>query len=243
VNSDSPRYAIYFAPELGDPWWTFGTQWLGSNPITGQRLHRFSVEGLKEADCERITEAPRFYGLHATLKPPFALAEGWTEKGLIALAQDFCRTRIGFELKRFAVRTLGDFIALRPTESSAEIGTLAAECVKVFDPFRRPMDANELHRRASPDLDPRQLELLHAWGYPYVFDQFRFHLSLTGALEPEVRELVASALAARCSTFPDRPVPVTGICVFSQPTRTTPFRFRWRVRWGGAVEAMGEETS
>ena len=237
MTPGTPRYAVYFAPEADDPWWAFGTRWLGSDPVTGQRLPRLPVEGLPEDTWERMTQAPRFYGFHATLKPPFALADGCSEAELVAQARDFCRTRTGFALKGLAVRFLGRFLALRPAASAPEIEALASDCVRAFDPLRRPMDPEELQRRAMPDLDARQRELLHAWGYPYVFDQFRFHLSLTGPLEPRLRERVAAALAERCAPLSDRPVPVTGICLFAQPARAVPFRLRWRVRWGGAVEA------
>jgi hypothetical protein len=133
---------------------------------------------------------------------------------------------------------LGDFLALRPPEPVPALDALAADCVKDLDALRRPMTPEELVRRESSGLTPRQRGLLHTWGYPYVFEQFRFHLSLTGRLEPERLESLTSVLASRWSPLTSRPVPVTGLCIFHQPARTEPFRLRWRVRWGGEVETL-----
>ncbi len=43
----------------------------------------------------------------------------------------------------------------------------------------------ELQRRRAANLTPRQEFLLMHWGYPYVLDEFRFHMTLTRRLPDE----------------------------------------------------------
>ena len=52
-------------------------------------------------------------------------------------------------------------------------------------PFARPPGAAELERRRKAGLSAAQEKMLLRWGYPYVLDEFRFHLTLTGRLQPE----------------------------------------------------------
>lgn len=51
-----------------------------------------------------------------------------------------------------------------------------------MDEFRAPLTDADIERRRSAGLTPRQDELMLEWGYPYVLEEFRFHLTLTGAL-------------------------------------------------------------
>jgi putative phosphonate metabolism protein len=235
----SPRYAIYFAPERDDPWWRFGIAWLGRDPESGERLTPPAIAAIPAAEWERMTDAPRVYGWHATLKPPFELAEGAAETDLIAAAQALARTRTGFALAGLSVQRLGRFVALRPDPPDGAILALAEACVREFEPLRKSLTSEELAVR-DRGLSARQREFLHTWGYPYVFDEFRFHMTLTGALEVGALERAAAGLTDLARPLEGRPVPVGGICIFQQPTRSTPFRLRWRIRWGGALEAVSE---
>ena len=65
------RYAIYFTPQgsLAEA----GAAWLGWDLARGRTVAHPDVAGL---DVAALTETPRKYGLHATIKPPFVLAEG-----------------------------------------------------------------------------------------------------------------------------------------------------------------------
>jgi hypothetical protein len=81
------------------------------------------------------------------------------------------------------VRRLGGFIAVVPTEPSAALADLAAATVAALDPFRAPPSEAELARRRKARLSDRQEALLMKWGYPYVMEEFRFHLTLTGRLD------------------------------------------------------------
>ena len=89
---------------------------------------------------------------------------------------------------------IGSFLALVPTEADARIGALAADVVQSFDAFRAPHTPDELARRQNHRLSPRQRENLERWGYPYVMEDFRFHMTLTGALGEATRMAAEAAL-------------------------------------------------
>ena len=236
-NSQNPeaRFAIYFAPEPDDPWWRFGVGWLGADPATGDRIQAPAVPGISRSMWEQITAGPRFYGWHATLKPPFQLDPGFTEEALITRLSDFARTRAPFALPGLSVQTLSGFLALRLTSPCPEIHQLADSCVKEFDDFRKPESPQESAKRDRAELTDRQRGMLKRWGYPYVLDEFRFHMTLTEKLGDAALPLFASALTRLAGTLPERKVPVTGLCVYYQPDRVTPFRLRWRIRWDGSA--------
>ena len=78
-----PRYALYFAPAAGSAWDRFGASWLGRSAHTGVSLAQPEIRGLDAARFRALTGAPRRYGFHATLKPPFRLAAGCTPDDLL----------------------------------------------------------------------------------------------------------------------------------------------------------------
>ena len=170
------RYALYFAPAATHPLWAAGCDWLGRDPASGAP----GAGGPHRAD-------PRRYGFHATLKPPFALRDGMTRPQLLAALSHFVDERAPFAMPRLAVAALGDFLALRPVDRDATaagqpLRALADDCVRLFDDFRRPPSPAEIARRLSAGLDERQRGNVDRWGYPHVFEHWRFHMTLTDSL-------------------------------------------------------------
>ncbi|MEL6681595.1 MAG: DUF1045 domain-containing protein [Pseudomonadota bacterium] len=170
------RFAIYYVPPDG-PLASFGATWLGWDILRGYAVPQFDMPGLDD-----ITMTPRKYGFHGTLKPPFRLNDGQTFESLqattTALAASLApATCTGLQLAR-----LGQFLALTPTGDLDSLGNLAAACVRELDAFRAPATDAELARRRKAGLSARQDALLIQWGYPYVFEEFRFHLTLSGKL-------------------------------------------------------------
>ena len=157
------RYAIYYTPPPETALARFGSAWFA-----------------RDALC---LDEPRRYGFHGTLKAPFRLAAGASEAGLLRAAESFAAERAAFSGPPPRLCVLAGFLALAPSKPFKEIGRLAADCVAVFDRFRAPASETELARRRRAGLSPRQEALLLRWGYPYVMDAFRFHLTLTGRLD------------------------------------------------------------
>lgn len=182
------RYAIYYAPQEHSPLWQFGCSVLGFDAASFRDVEYPSHAVFQDPAALAWTAAPRRYGFHATLKAPFHLAEGRTEDALKAKLATFAGDRRSFELP-LKLATFENFIALVAAEPSPGIERLADDCVRDFDDFRAPLTAAERERRHPDRLEPAQLEKLDRWGYPFVFEDFRFHMTLTGEipLEDQIR--------------------------------------------------------
>src|SRR5512145_2649151 len=124
-----PRYAIYFAPSERSSLWRLGCAWLGRDAQRDCALEQPRLDGLAPARVAQLTAAPRLYGFHATLKPPFALAPGCVAGELDAALARFAQRRAPFPLPPLEVGMLAGFIALLPIGASAALAALAGDCV------------------------------------------------------------------------------------------------------------------
>lgn len=205
------RYAIYYAPEPG-PFADAAARWLGWDPASGtvvaQPVHRFDLHG--------ATSDPRRYGFHGTIKPPFRLAEGHDVAGLQTGLADLARTLSGVTMPGLQFVNLEGFLALVPIGDPADLRDLAAIVVEGLDRFRAPPSTAEIARRRPHLLTPRQKALLVAFGYPYVMEEFRFHLTLSVALtEAEHAVLRPLAEAHFAGTVP-QPFRMKALCLFGE---------------------------
>lgn len=208
------RYAVYLAPKAG-PLAGFAAGWLGWDPACGAKVAHPELPGLPRPLAE-ITETPRKYGFHGTLKPPFALAEGQTEGALRAALADLAARQAPVTLPGLALAPLGRFLALVVQGDAAPLNALAAEVVRGLDRFRAPLTEAEMARRRLSRLSPRQAELLARWGYPYVLDQFRFHMTLTGKLSARDLDATRRVLEPVLAPLLPRPFVVTDLCLFGE---------------------------
>lgn len=206
------RYALYYAPPEGSALALLGASWLGWDAATGTALPHSKAP----VDVDRMTKTPRKYGFHGTLKPPFRLAEGQDVGGLDAAIRELCQGITPFDAPPLVLKAIGSFIALVPSAPCPELAELAGTFVGQLDPFRAPPSEIELARRQAKGLTPRQAEHLARWGYPYVFDTFRFHLTLTGALEPADQAAAFACLTPLTAPFAAEPMPVREVCLFQQ---------------------------
>ena len=217
------RYAIYFTPAQDDPLTVAAARWLGRDAFSGGRVAQGEEAPLSDETLREATADPRRYGFHATLKAPFELNAGCSFAALEeAVALLAAETR-AFTLPRLVLGRLGPFFALVPGEPSSTLQSFAGECVRRFEPFRAPLSAADLARRNPEKLLVKQRDYLESWGYPYVFDEFRFHMTLTGSLEPALAEALEPILKARFAAFLDKPLRIDGVALFIEPERGQPF--------------------
>lgn len=207
------RYGVYYAPPAGGGLARFGAAWLGWDAEAGAETAHPDVPGLPRPVAE-LTATPRAYGLHGTLKPPFRLVG--EEGALMRAVEDLAADAAAFEAPPLALRRLGSFLALTPSADSPALAALGAACVRELDGFRAPPTDAELAKRRANRLSARQEEMLARWGYPYVLDEFRFHLTLTGPLPPRQAEETRAALAPFLAPLVAAPTPVREVCVFAE---------------------------
>lgn len=189
------RHAVYWVPEPG-PLAAFGAAWLGWDLEAGRAVEPPDVPGLPRPLAD-LTAAPRRYGFHATLKPPFRLAPGRSEAELSAAVGGLATRLAPARADALRLAQVGHFLALVPDGDGRALGALAAEAVAALDAFRAPAPPEEVARRRAAGLSPIEEANLVRWGYPYVMDAFRFHVTLTGRLEPGEAGPVLALLGAR----------------------------------------------
>jgi len=218
------RYAIYFAPSPETLLWRAGCAWLGRDPHRDVPLNRPPVPGYSLQRLRLLTSSPALYGLHATLKAPFRLAEGHTPESLRNVLGRFAAQRSPITMPPLEVTELSRFLALCPVERCEALHALADDCVTVFDEFRRAPDAEELARRRATRLSPLEDALLQQYGYPYVLEAYRFHITLTERLDPADARTLRPWLSDFLSGALREPVVVDTICLFMQESPGTAFR-------------------
>jgi putative phosphonate metabolism protein len=227
-----PRYAIYYAADPGSALDRFGASLLGYDAYSGEALP--FPDGLPP-DWRELTQDPRKYGFHATLKAPMALATGRTEAQLVAACELFADAARPVPLIRPVVDSISDFIAVIPSEPSPELERLAADCTRAFDFFRAPLTPEDRERRNPTKLTTRQCEYLDRWGYPYVMEEFRFHMTLTGRLPAERRDGVVAMLRNRFAMIDLATLEIDRIALFRQDDAMSRFRIigHWPLRASG----------
>lgn len=217
------RYAFYFTPARDDRLTIAASAWLGRNAFGGEALPPPSVAALSPAEIAYHTAAARRYGFHATLKAPFTLAETESETSLLAALDEFAARTRPFVIPRLMIGNLDGFYALVPAARVPELEDFAAEVVRLFDRFRAPLSEAEIARRNPEALTPSEVRHLVKWGYPYVFEAFRFHMTLSGRVFGSEAQRVEAALAEVFEPLLDRPVPVDGLALFVEPEPGAPF--------------------
>jgi putative phosphonate metabolism protein len=230
--ANHPRYAIYYAPAPGSDLDRFGAQLLGYDAFSGGDLP--FPDGILQAapDWRDLTGDPRKYGFHATLKAPMSLADGETETELLAACEAFASTSRAIPVIRPVVGSIEGFIAVIPAQPPTALIQLAADCVREFDSFRTPLSDQDRARRNPSQLTPRQRAHLERWGYPYVMDDFRFHMTLTARLVSERRENIMAMLRERFARLGLEHLAIDQIALFRQQDAGSRFRIigQWKLR-------------
>ena len=217
------RYAIYFTPPRDHPLTRAASSWLGRDAFSGLTLPHAERTGLALGELAYFTAVPRRYGFHGTLKAPFQLAEGCREADLTEAAETFSRQAHPVAIDKVTVARLGGFFAIVPEEPSPALNEFAGQVVALFDRLRAPLTEKEFQRRDPEKLSTSQLRNLQNWGYPYVFDDFRFHMTLTGHVEPADRPRLQVALDRHFHAVLAEPLEIDHLAVFVEREAGAPF--------------------
>lgn len=217
------RYALYFTPAEDAPLTRAASAWLGRDAFSGAALTREDHAEIDPDELAELTEDPRRYGFHATLKAPFSLKDGCSEADLLAAMAAFCEAHTTFAIPSVIVGRLGPFFALVPETLHPPLQDFAAAVVEAFEPFRAPLSDADIARRNPDRLNERQRQNLLTWGYHHVFEDFRFHMTLTGPVPEERAEVMAELLESRFAPFARRPLAIDSLTLFIEPERGAPF--------------------
>lgn len=216
------RYAVYYTPPEHHPLTGLAEQWLGRSAFTNAGIAQLQVDEFTAAELTEFTQDPRRYGFHATLKAPFRLADGKNEAGLQQALEQFSRALQPF-LQKMKVARIGKFFAIVPDGPSPEIDQLADNVVEAFEPFRAPLSPEEFARRNPDSLSQSQLNNLQQWGYPHVFNDFRFHMTLTGPVPEDRAATMQRVLERLFAPLLEDPLAIDRLALFIEPERAAPF--------------------
>ncbi len=220
-----PRYAIYFVPSAATEFFRFGSAVLGYDCYTGANVRRPAALDAEPEFWGRLTAEPRSYGFHATLKAPFTLSPSSGEAQLVSALHSFAGLGHSIPALMPAVQMLSGFAAIVPAAASPAIDELAAKCTTIFDAFRAPMTAQERALRVASGLNQSQIANLDRWGYPYLFADFRFHMTLTSRVDMDQRDHVLATLQKTLGrACKDRALAIERISLVRQNDTNTPFR-------------------
>jgi putative phosphonate metabolism protein len=232
----APRYALYFAPAPLSPLQVFGARILGYDPATGSNAPHYPTIVDQVPNWQLLARDPARYGFHATFKAPFELAPLRTEAELLSELEHAALQWEMIDLGALAVGKISNFIALVPCQTPTGLLKFAQALVEHFDSFRAPMSDADRARRQPDRLTGRQRAYLDRWGYPFVLDEFRFHMTLTGPIRPQqidfVRDSLERVFKAEVADW-DGSVMIDSLSVFKQPRREAPFHILSRHTFAG----------
>ena len=220
------RAAIFFTPAPDTALGHLAAKWLGRDPFDRSQAPTAAAP-------RALTAEPARYGFHATLKAPFRLAEGVALEVMARELEIFCAKRFRPTIRSLTLARLDAFFALVPATAEPALARLEADVLHAFEPYRAPLDAAEIARRRPDRLSPRQLDHLHRWGYPFVLDEFRFHMTLTGSL-PDGAEEVRQQIEDRFADVLGRPLSLDGLGLFVEPGPGAPFYVHAFHRFGSS---------
>jgi len=179
------RFGLYYAPPVTSELWRRAAIWLGRDAANSAELEA-DIGGFDPERRHAVTQQARRYGFHATLKAPMGLDGKLEGKDLDRALKAWAGAQAPVSIGRLHIAPLGRFLALLPVTQTEALTDFAAAVVEDFDGFRAPLSAADRQRRhENLRLSAHQAELLERFGYPYVLDQFLFHMTLSDQLPPD----------------------------------------------------------
>ena len=208
------RFAVYYAPRRG-AFASHAAEWLGRDAATGGALRQPVLPNLDLTAAE-VTVHARRYGFHGTLRAPFRPAPGADGPAISAVVASLAKHLAPVTCDGLLLECLQGFLALTPLGCEAALLDLSAAVVEATDHLRAPLTGQDIARRHPDTLSIRQRELMGRWGYPFVMDEFRFHLTLTDRLLTEQAGSVRAALAAHFAPVLPQPFEIEDLCLFGE---------------------------
>ncbi|MDR2443524.1 MAG: DUF1045 domain-containing protein [Deltaproteobacteria bacterium] len=161
----SYRYAIYYVPKMESQLYKLGRQALGYCLYLGRPYPSASAP----------TEKAAVYGFHATIIAPFRTASSRQDITDILSSA----SKLLFPVNLTGLKLVGlspGFPALAIDAGNYKLAVLERTLLELLTEVRLPPTEDEINKRGI--LTARQMEYVQKWGYPWVLEEFRFHLTL-----------------------------------------------------------------
>ena len=218
------RYAIYFAPDDDSELGIFGATVLRRRALDASDWLNpdLAVEFPQSSVWSDRIQRPAHYGFHATIKAPFELSKGQSADKLIADLAEFCQSCQTISLQGMAPIRTSRYDALAFEQQPEALRQLASDCVITFEKYRAPLTEADIKRRDPTSLSASEIENMHRFGYPYILDDFNFHMTLSGRNDHNDFAYLSWLNHLYQSMVSAAPV-LDRLCIFYQPDRNTPF--------------------
>jgi hypothetical protein len=129
-----------------------------------------------------------------------------------------------FSVPRIEVARLGNYYSLVPTLPCENVRYLASSIVQHFDGFRAPLSEADIERSDPDGLSAAQFTNLHRWGNPYVMDEYRFHMPVTGPVNVVDMPRIEQALRGIFEPVLAEPIAISNIALMMEEGMGGPFR-------------------
>ena len=179
------RVAIYFLPKKNSSLENFGKNLLGRDinkkkKISLTRRQKYFISrGFTFFDeLKDYCEQPAKYGFHATLKAPFRLKRNVKTKNFYDVISHIAAQHSRFKIQGLKIVYSKKFTFITSRKPNKLLINLENDLVKHLDTFRAELNKKEIKKRIPDSLTFKQNKYLKEWGYPFVFDQFKFHMTL-----------------------------------------------------------------
>jgi hypothetical protein len=213
------RYAVYYAPRAG-AFADRAAAWLGRDAVSDAALVQPRLAGVA-VPPEKLTADPRRYGFHGTIRAPFRPGAGVTGEAVAETVRALAARLAPVSLDGLRLENLDGFLALTPEGPVEDLLSIGAAVVEGTEGLRAALTPDEIARRRPEALTARQRDLLGVWGYPYVMEEFRFHLTLTDRLPASLASVVAPALEQHFAPVLPRPFVIEDLCLFGETAEGT----------------------
>lgn len=170
-----PRYAIFLIPDE-----QFNSQ----------------VESFyKESKVSFEDSLINLYGVHLTIKAPFYLSHLYHEEDLIKEFEKF-KSKNLFDLSlTYNISSISEFRNnfIAKIEFSENFIFNCNDTMRFFDLYRKTLNSNEaqLDLNRFGNLNEKQLIYYQIWGYPYMFEEGKPHISIinkNSGYEPSLKD-------------------------------------------------------
>ncbi len=216
MEKNYKRYAIYYVPSENSELDLFGKCWLGWDPYKGEETTKSDLSKLPSfKKFSSLVLTPKQYGFHGTIKAPFKLKNEYTYNDLENKVREISKQIHSFYFDQLIIEKLGNFIGLIPT-NNLKVNAVSNKFVEELDYLRDELSESEIKKRKPHKLTSNQKQMLFKWGYPYVFDEFKFHLTLTSKLNVVEIDDVFRSLQNILKQVNLNKISFNNICIFGQ---------------------------
>jgi alpha-D-ribose 1-methylphosphonate 5-triphosphate synthase subunit PhnG len=166
------RYAVYYVPDQDSDLYRLGSSLLGYSLREGKELPMAALPGAGAPG--EYSKKASVYGFHSTVIAPFRTQRG--KEGIASAIALALSKHAPFRLAPLRLRLLNGFPALCAEGPMDGFQALEKSLLEALYPLFLPPDPESLGRRG--ELNPKQLGYFWKWGYPFVLDEHRFHMTL-----------------------------------------------------------------